>query len=88
MAKFRFRGSGLVFGIILLALMVPFQAVLTPLYVELTDLHLTDNLIGLILVYSTFNLPFGVFVMRNTFQRVPRSSSSPPGWTGRASCSR
>jgi multiple sugar transport system permease protein len=72
LAKFRFRGSGLVFGVILLALMIPFQAVLTPLYLELSDLHLTNNLIGLILVYTTFNLPFGVFVMRNTFQQVPQ----------------
>jgi multiple sugar transport system permease protein len=72
LAKFRFRGSGIVFGVILLALMIPFQAVLTPLYLELSDLHLTDNLLGLVLVYSTFNLPFGVFVMRNTFQQVPR----------------
>ena len=72
LAKFRFRGSGVVFGVILLALMIPFQAVLTPLYLELSDLHLTNNLLGLILVYSTFNLPFGVFVMRNTFQLVPQ----------------
>jgi multiple sugar transport system permease protein len=72
LAMFRFRGSGLVFGVILLALMIPFQAVLTPLYIELSDMHLTDNLLGLVLVYSTFNLPFGVFVMRNTFQQVPQ----------------
>jgi multiple sugar transport system permease protein len=72
LAKFRFRGSGVVFGVILLALMIPFQAVLTPLYIELTELHLTDNLLGLILVYTTFNLPFGVFVMRNSFHQVPR----------------
>lgn len=72
LAKFRFKGSGFVFAIILLALMIPFQAVLTPLYVELTDLHLTDNLLGLILVYTTFNLPFGVFVMRNSFHQVPQ----------------
>jgi multiple sugar transport system permease protein len=45
--------------------------VLTPLYIELSDLHLTNSLLGLILVYSTFNLPFGVFVMRNTFLQVP-----------------
>ena len=87
LAKFRFRGSGVVFGIILLALMIPFQAVLTPLYLELSDLHLTNNLLGLILVYSTFNLPFGVFVMRNSFQRCHRSSWSPRGWTARDSCS-
>jgi multiple sugar transport system permease protein len=72
LAKFRFRGSGIAFGVILVALMIPFQAVLTPLYIELSDLHLTDNLFGLVLVYSTFNLPFGVFVMRNTFHQVPQ----------------
>ncbi|MGH2850292.1 MAG: carbohydrate ABC transporter permease [Solirubrobacteraceae bacterium] len=72
LAKFRFRGSGIVFGVILLALMIPFQAILTPLFIELSDLHLTDSLFGLMLVYSTFNLPFGVFVMRNTFQGIPR----------------
>jgi multiple sugar transport system permease protein len=71
LAKFRFRGSGFVFGLLLIALMIPFQAVLTPLYIELSKLHLTNNLIGLILVYTTFNLPFGVFVMRNNFHQVP-----------------
>jgi multiple sugar transport system permease protein len=35
LAKFIFRGSGVVFGVILLALMIPFQAVLTPLYMVL-----------------------------------------------------
>ena len=71
LAKFRFRGSGLVFAAILLALMIPFQAVLTPLFIELNYLHLTNSLIGLILIYTTFSLPFGVFVMRNTFQQIP-----------------
>ena len=52
--------------------MIPFQAVLTPLFIELNDLHLTNSLLGLIFVYSTFNLPFGVFVMRNTFSQIPR----------------
>jgi multiple sugar transport system permease protein len=70
-AKFRFIGSGLVFALILLTLMVPFQAVLTPLFLELNAMHLTDSRLGLILFYTTFNLPFGVFVMRNTFAAVP-----------------
>jgi multiple sugar transport system permease protein len=72
LAKFRFRGSGLVFAAILIALMIPFQAVLTPLFIELNYLHLTNSLLGLVIIYSTFNLPFGVFVMRNTFQQIPR----------------
>lgn len=72
LAKFRFRGAGVVFALILVALMIPFQAVLTPLFLELNYMHLTNNLLGLVLVYSTFNLPFGVFVMRNTFQQIPQ----------------
>jgi len=72
LARYRFRGDGIVFALILLALMIPFQAVLTPLFIELTDLHLTNNVFGLMLVYATFNLPFGLFVMRNTFASIPR----------------
>ena len=72
LAKFRFRGSGIVFSAILLALMIPFQAVLTPLFIELSYLHLTNSLLGLVLIYTTFSLPFGVFVMNNTFQQIPR----------------
>jgi multiple sugar transport system permease protein len=72
-ARFDFLGSGWLFGLILLTLMVPFQAVLTPLFLELNAMHLTDSRIGLALFYTTFNLPFGVFVMRNTFAAVPNS---------------
>ena len=63
---------GPVFALMLVALMIPFQAVLTPLFLELNDMHLTNSLLGLVLFYTTFNLPFGVFVMRNTFQQIPR----------------
>ena len=71
LALFRFRGSGLVLGLILLAFMIPFQAVLTPLFLELHAMHLLNNLIGLALFYTTFNLPIGVYVMRNSFLQVP-----------------
>jgi multiple sugar transport system permease protein len=69
--RFRFRGSNVVFALILVTLMVPFQAILTPLFLELSFLHLLDSRLGLILFYSTFNLPFGVFVMRNSFMAAP-----------------
>jgi multiple sugar transport system permease protein len=70
-ALFRFPGSGLAFGVVLLAFMIPFQAVLTPLFLEMHFLHLLNSLIGLALFYTTFNLPVGVFVMRNSFVQVP-----------------
>lgn len=70
-ARFRFRGRGFVLGLILVSMMVPFQAILTPLFLELNFMHLTDSRVGLALFYTAMNVPFGVFVMRNTFLSVP-----------------
>lgn len=69
--RFMFRGSGLTFGLIIVTLMIPFQAILTPLFMQLNAMHLTDSLLGLVLFYSTVNLPFGVFVMRTAFSSIP-----------------
>lgn len=70
-ARLKFAGAGLLFVVILTPFMVPFQGILTPLFTFMNAIGLTDNLFGLILVYTTFQLPFSVFVMRNTFATVP-----------------
>ena len=69
----QFRLVYLVFNTItnLLTLMIPFQAILTPLFLELNAMGLTNSRLGLVLFYSTVNLPFGVFVMRTSFASVP-----------------
>jgi multiple sugar transport system permease protein len=69
--RFKFRGSSIAFALVLLAFMVPFQAVLTPLFLELHFLHLLNSLPGLALFYTAFNLPFGTYLMRNTFLQIP-----------------
>jgi multiple sugar transport system permease protein len=69
--SFRFRGATVAFALILVTMMVPFQAIITPLFMELNAMRLTNNLLGLILFYTTVNLPFGVFVMRTAFLGVP-----------------
>lgn len=69
--RFRFRGSMLAFALILITMMIPFQAIITPLFMQLNAMRLTNNLLGLILFYATVNLPFGVFVMRTAFAAVP-----------------
>jgi multiple sugar transport system permease protein len=71
-SRFRFPGSPVLFVLILLVLMIPFQSILIPLYVLLTGIGLSNSLLGLALLYATFQLPFSIFVMRNTFDQVPR----------------
>jgi multiple sugar transport system permease protein len=58
--------------LILATLMIPFQSILNPLFVLLRLLHLQDTQLGLALVYTTFQLPFAVFMMRNAFDAVPK----------------
>jgi multiple sugar transport system permease protein len=70
-ARFRFRSGPLLFALVVVSMMIPFQAILTPLYLQLNVMRLTDSLFGLVLFYTTVNLPFGVFVMRNSFSSVP-----------------
>ena len=72
-AKLRFRGSNVLFFAALATFMIPFQAIITPLYIILHDLALQNSLIGLGLVYTTFQLPFGLFLMRNSFAALPSS---------------
>ncbi|MEO8908430.1 MAG: carbohydrate ABC transporter permease [Microbacteriaceae bacterium] len=72
-AKLPFRGSRVAFFITLITFMVPFQAIITPIYLTLKDVGLQNNLFGLALVLTTFNLPFGIFLMRNSFAAIPPS---------------
>jgi ABC-type glycerol-3-phosphate transport system permease component len=71
-ARLRFPGQrpGL-FALILGALLPP-VALMTPLYILLTALHLRATLLGLSLVYTSFALPFCIWNMRAAFQAVPK----------------
>jgi multiple sugar transport system permease protein len=71
-SRFSFPGKNVLFVMILTTLMIPFASVLTPLFLLLSTLKLQNTLIGLALVYITGQLPFGVFMMRNSFDTVPR----------------
>ncbi|GAA3567953.1 carbohydrate ABC transporter permease [Microlunatus spumicola] len=71
LARARFPGSNVVFFVALATFMIPFQAIITPLFMVLKTLGLNNSLVGLTIVYVTFNLPFGLFIMRNAFAAVP-----------------
>lgn len=70
-SRFRFPFKGTLFVIVMATIMIPFQSILTPLFILLTRLHLQNTLLGLTLVYATLQLPFSVFMMRNAFDAVP-----------------
>lgn len=72
-SKFRFPGQTVLFVALMATMMIPFQSILTPLFLILNLLKLQNNLLGLVLIYTTFQLPFSIFMMRNAFDAVPKA---------------
>jgi multiple sugar transport system permease protein len=65
------RGRGVLFMAALAILMVPYTTLLIPLYILLHWLGLQNSLVGLSLVLIMLQLPFGLFMMRNSFEALP-----------------
>jgi multiple sugar transport system permease protein len=71
-ARFRFPGKNALFLLTLAILMVPYATLLIPLYVLLNEVGLENSLVGVALVLTMFQLPFSTFLMRISFEAVPR----------------
>jgi multiple sugar transport system permease protein len=72
LARFPVPGKEFVFFFLLLALLVPYQSLLTPIFFMFAQLHLTNTLLGLAIVHTTIQLPFSLYIIRNSFEAVPR----------------
>jgi raffinose/stachyose/melibiose transport system permease protein len=68
----RFAGDDVLFYMLLTGLVIPFEAVIVPLYVELRIGHLTNTYWSVILPLIGTNSAFGTFWMRAYFRSVPR----------------
>lgn len=71
-ARFAFPLKNVLFLVTLAILMVPYATLLIPLYVVLRAIGLQDSLLGLSLVLAMYQLPFATFMMRISFEAVPR----------------
>lgn len=76
LARMEFKGKKISFFAILATIMVPFQAIMLPVYLITLKLHLTDNIsdlagyLGMILPFAVS--AFGIFLMRQAFMGIPR----------------
>jgi multiple sugar transport system permease protein len=72
LARFSPYGKEIAFLILLAPMMIPYQALLTPLYLDFAKLGLVNSRIGLAAVHTILQLPFSVYLMRNSFEAIPR----------------
>ena len=71
LARFPVPGKEFIFVVLLLALIVPYQALLTPMFLMFAELGLTNSLVGLAIVHTAIQLPFSLYILRNSFSAVP-----------------
>lgn len=69
-ARMNFRGKNVLFALILVTMMVPFQIIMTPIYMEIYSMGLLDTYIGLIL--PKVSSAYGIYMMRSFFASLPK----------------
>ena len=69
LAKKRFWGRGIVFGLIVCAMALPKQVVLVPLVRLMSDMGLYDNIWAVI--FPIVGWPFGVFLLKQFAEGIP-----------------
>jgi N,N'-diacetylchitobiose transport system permease protein len=71
-ARFRFYGRKALILVVLTVQMVPFIALLIPLFLMMNAVQLTNTLPGVIAVYAVLILPYTVWTLRGFIANVPR----------------
>jgi len=71
-ARYKFPFKEVIFYLFLASLAVPSVELIIPQFILMLKLHLVDSLAGLVLIYTTTNLPFSIFLLRGFFEGVPR----------------
>lgn len=72
LARFRIPFKEVWFLLLLATMMIPFQALLVPLYLMFAKIGLANTHYGLAIVHTVIQLPFSVYLMRNAFEGIPR----------------
>ena len=76
LARMNFKGKNFLFYLVLSTIMIPFQAIMLPVYLIVLKLHLVDTY-GFVMGYLGLILPFavnafGIFLMRQAFLSIPK----------------
>ncbi len=71
LAKWKFRGSEVIFTLILFGMFIPYQAILIPLSQMMTTVGLYGSLQGLMLVHIIYGIPITTLIFRNYYAGIP-----------------
>jgi glucose/mannose transport system permease protein len=71
LSKWKFRGSNILFQLMLFGMFIPYQSIMIPLFRFLNSIHLGGTIAGLVLVHVVYGLPITTLIFRNYYAEVP-----------------
>ncbi|PBB91291.1 sugar ABC transporter permease [Mesorhizobium sp. WSM3864] len=71
LTHWKFRGSNVIFALLLFGVFIPFQIILIPMARSLGAVGLANTMPGLILVHVVYGIPFTTLFFRNYFVSLP-----------------
>ena len=70
-SRWKFRGSELFFGFLMIGAFIPYQVMLYPMVILLRELGIYGSLWALVLVHTIFGMPINALLFRNYFAALP-----------------
>ncbi len=70
LSRFRFKGRWSTLIMLLITQMIPGTLLIVPIYLIFIKMNLLDNLLGLIIAYSTFSLPYCIWMLKGYFDSI------------------
>ena len=71
LSKWKFRGSDVIFTLILFGMFIPYQSILIPLIRTLDEIGIYGSWQGLVMVHVIYGIPITTLIFRNYFTNVP-----------------
>ena len=70
LSKWKFRGSNLIFSLILFGMFIPYQSILIPLVKFMEFIKLYGDIPGLVLVHIIYGIPITTLIFRNYYAGI------------------
>jgi glucose/mannose transport system permease protein len=71
LAKWRFKGSNIIFPLILFGMFIPYQSILIPLVEFMNKINMYGGLPGLVLAHVIYGIPITTLTFRNYYASIP-----------------
>ena len=70
-AKWKFKGSNLIFTLFLFGMFIPYQAIMIPLVRIATTLEINKSIYVLVLAHVIYGIPICTLIFRNYYEAIP-----------------